>query len=315
MAAKKVFILVILVYLIIIFPLSLALLWSQPSVKTVSGSKLSLSNLAKTNSKLPNGNGAVTNIWIDSYQRLDVLKNSGVKYLIVDVGATNSDGTLKSTPQEINNFLNLITNYQKDRNYNFTLLPYSEINSYNTAVTSQTFISNYITTYKELSQRGFNGILVDIEPVQFSQRDSYISLLDSLKSDLPKSSIISVYAGPLIDDHTSEWAWDSQFYRTVSQHVDLISASGYDTSLTDGAAYQLYIINQIKAISSENLNSKVLFALPTHKPYPENFELALQAYSEGIKENPTQNIIGLTVFAEWTAKPQDWDLLRKFSFS
>ncbi len=256
------------------------------------------------------GNGVVTNIWINGYNRLDVLKDHNVKYLFVDIGGTNPDGTFANPEFEIYRFLDYIEEYERESNYSFVLLPYSEIRSYEIDVSSEEFRENFVNSYRSLIERGFDGLLVDIEPVRHGQRESYLSLLRNLKEELPKGSIVSVYSGHHGSSH-NEWEWDSSFYNQVINIADLVSAPGYDTSLTSEVDYQNHIIDQVKFLSSYH-GADILLAIPTHKGYPETSAIALDAYAKEIIRHPESRIIGVTIFAEWTATESDWQNLDRY---
>ncbi len=260
---------------------------------------------------LPKANAIITNIWLEDGERLDNLREHDVKYLFVDVGGTNSDGTLNTPEREIRSFIKTIHDYENENNYSFILIPYSEINSYEINIRSKLFQKNFIESYQRLSALGFDGILMDIEPVQFKDRKEYLKLLDKLRKTLPKKSILSAYSVS-IGSSQNEWAWNPSFYQSVANKVDIITVGSYDTSIENPEEYQDYIRNQVQQISSRKWRSAFLFAVPTHKPSPETPELALSAYQEEIGLHFNHPFIGLVVFAEWTAKPQDWAIIREY---
>lgn len=257
-----------------------------------------------SNHKLPHANGIVTNIWLDDFSRLDKLKEHNIKYLFVDIGDTGENGRIETPEEEISSFLNLIGLYERQNNYDFILLPYSEINSYIYGITPS-FIGNFVDDYQNLVSLGFDGLLVDIEPIPFDKRDAYIDLLEKLDNSLPNDAIISVYAGSL-EDSQNEWEWNYTFYREVSEKADLISMPGYDLDLPDKEQYQDYIKEQVRRIASENWNSYFLFAVPTHKEFPETIENALSAYKAGLEKYPENNFLGICIFSEWTITNEGW---------
>lgn len=261
--------------------------------------------------ELPKGNGVVTNIWIDSFSRLDVLKEHDVKYLFVDIGELGEKWN-SSNSEQVNRFVNLVEDYERKENYDFILLPYSEINSYRNNIESEEFKESFIQGYSDLSRKGFDGLLVDIEPVRMEQRESFLSLLSGLRENFSDEKIIAVYAGHIVNKQGNNiWEWDKYFYREVAAFADIISAPGYDTDSDSKEEYKNHIRDQIKLISSIN-EVNFLFAIPTHKSQPETSQNALEAYSEEIAKHENNNIIGITVFAEWTATKSDWNNLNKY---
>ncbi len=258
------------------------------------------------------GSCTVVNIWIDSFSRLDVLKDHNIKYLFVDIGDTDKNGKIKTPENEITSFLSFISSYEKAKGYSFILLPYSEVNSAYYDIDSRVFQDNFIRSYAHLDSLGFDGLLIDIENINPGQRQSYISLLNSLRNNLPKNAIISVYAGALVDNISSDWEWDYSFYESVSSHVDLVSASSYDSNAKNADDYKEYVSDQVDRITSGNFSSYFFFAVPTHKDYPETIENSLLAYTESIKKHPKNNFLGLCVFAEWTADDKEWFVFEKY---
>jgi len=256
-----------------------------------------------------NGNGIVINIWLDSYSRLDILTENSIKYLFVDVGDTGKDGSLTTNKEEILAFLDFLSGYEEISDYDFILLPYSEINTLVYDL-NPGFIENFIVDYTNLVSMGFDGLLVDIEPVPFDKRKIYLELLDTLKKRLPERAIVSVYSGS-IDNSENEWEWDYGFYKEVSERVDIISLPAYDLGFNDKEEYQDYVKEQMNRINSQTWSSAFLLAIPTHKDFPETAENALMVYSEMVKakNNP---FIGFSIFSEWTTESGEWDMIQKF---
>jgi hypothetical protein len=255
------------------------------------------------------GNGAVINIWIDSYSRLDVLKDHNVKYLFVDVGDTDSDGKIKTPAGEITGFLDFVHAYEKKNGYDFILLAYSEIITDNYNINSPDFKVNFVSDYIRLSSIGFDGVLVDIENIKYQERETYLIILDELNRSMP-NSIISAYAGAIGYDTSNSWEWTPDFYSSVSSKVDIISAPAYDSDKTTSDEYISYVKEQVRRINSGNYKSYFLFAVPTHKGSPETIDNSLSAYKESFAGNP--KFLGVTVFAEWTAKQDDWKTFEKY---
>ncbi len=263
--------------------------------------------------RLPKGNGAVVNVWLDTNARLDVLREHGVVYLFVDVGGTSPDGALNGSQQQMRHFLDLVKKYEQDTNYNFILLPYSEVRAHNIDVTSDFFKNNMIGMYGDLIRAGYDGILVDIEPIRAEQREEFLVLLDALRSGLPQDAIIAVYSGHVGNARNNEWMLDLDTYEQVVQRVDLISLPVYDTDHTDAEEYEDYVVQQVKLMRKFQEHADYLLAIPTHRPFPEESARALAAYREGIARYPNEKVLGVTLFAEWTAAGQDWENMKIFA--
>lgn len=256
--------------------------------------------------------GIVTNIWIEG-SKLDNLREHNINYLFVDVGGTTKEGKIETPESEISEFLQLIKNYEQEKKHEFVTLAYSEIKASEYNLTSKKFKDNYAQEYTKLANKGFDGMLVDIEGIPENQRQDYIVILEKLRNELPKKSIISVYAGA-IKERPNEWEWSKAFYKEVGKRVDIISASGYDTDLKNEEEYKGYLKEQIRDINKLKLNTTLLFAVPTHKEPPETIKNALEAYSEGV-DNNKGGFKGIVIFAEWTMNKQEWGTLEKFKTS
>jgi Polysaccharide deacetylase len=266
----------------------------------------------KPSTRLDPGNGAVINIWISGQARLDNLRNHRIRYLFVDVGDTNRGGKIETPIAEIIQFLSMIKSYEKQHAYDFVMLPYSEINTSHCQL-DHTFRENFVADYKRLMALGFDGIYVDVEPVRSSLRADYLEFLNELSAICPEPAILGVYAGSVFDprsgqEEINEWQWSVGLYRDVSSLVDLIVVPGYDFKLRSRKEYTRSIRKQISLLSSEVLNCRLMFAVPTHKPEPETIGNALAAYKLEISRRPRHQFIGVCIFAEWTTIPEEWNV-------
>ncbi|VVB77864.1 Uncharacterised protein [uncultured archaeon] len=258
-----------------------------------------------------NNNAIVTNIWLDDTTKLDEIKNHKIKYLIVDVGNTGENGSLLTSKDEIDYFLKFIEKYEKANNYDFILLPYSEINTYTYNMTPE-FEDNFIQDYYNLNLIGFDGIFVDIEPVKFEQRGDYLSLLSRLRSKLGDDKIISVYSGHISEDLNNEWGWSLDFLKEVSHKTDIISVPVYDTDYKNRADYQDFVKYTLDKILTNTWDSYFFLAVPTHKNSPETLDNVISVYSKEIKKYPDNNLLGIDIFAEWTIDDKEWKTVDQY---
>ena len=262
---------------------------------------------------LEKANGIVTNIWLDG-TKIDNLKNHEIKYLFVDIGDTGQDGKIKTPEEDIEKFIHLISEYEKEKNYDFIIIPYSEVYTYDYDITSVSFQENFIEDYKNFISLGFDGVYVDIEPIRKGQEEDYLIFLEDLNKEISQDKIIGAYSGAVSNSKLSinEWEWDLDFYEKVANRIDLIFVPGYDSFLTDKGKYQNNIKNQIDQLSSRTFNSQFMLGIPTHKPSPETIENALEAYQDGINQNPKNQFIGVGVFAEWTTHENEWGVYENY---
>ena len=275
-----------------------------------SNSTSGISTLRHSNS-LEKGNGMVINIWIEKSD-LNNLKNHRIRYLFVDIGDTGKDGKIKTSEEEIDRFIELINSYEKENNYDFVIFPYSEVNTYDYNINSETFRDNFINDYADFINKGFDGIYVDIEPVKIGEEERYLSLLDEISKKFP-DKIVSVYSGAVSESsfRDNEWEWTLELYKKVSDKVDLIFVPGYDSDIKTKSEYQEFIKREVRDISSRNFNTLFLMGIPTHNPYPETIENALEAYNEEIALHPNSKFIGVGIFSEWTIDDEEWKVFEE----
>jgi|SRR3989344_2192517 len=314
MKIKILKIIVIGLILIILTLMSLALynLYPKEDIVNNINNNLILNNNVDLKNDLEKGNAIVINIWLLEDSRLDKIRQRKIKYLIVDVGGIDSSGRLETPEEEINEFLYFMREYETKNNYEFILLPYSEVNTYNYNIEGPNFKENTLELYKDLYKLGFDGVFVDIEPIQFNQRDFYIDFIKELKNQ--NSGIMVVYSGDITNsaDNENEWEWSPEFFREVSQIADIITIPGYDTDLTTKEEYENKLKKQVMNIKSGGFNTNILLGIPTHKNEPETIDNALMFYNEAIIEYQPENIIGYSIFSEWTIDDNEWAIFDRF---
>jgi len=260
---------------------------------------------------LVKGDAIVTNVWLHDQKKLDNLRNHKIKYLFVDIGDTKKNGIIKTPSKTITGFIDLIKTYEKTHNYDFILLPYSEINTFQFQLTPK-FRENFIAEYANLISLGFDGIYIDIEPVKSIHERVYLELLDKISTTYPQEAIIGVYSGNIIETTSgrkaqTDWEWPLDFYRKVSNKVDFISVPAYDINIRDEAKYKTFIENQVEFLCTKSVNSKLFIVAPTHKKKPETIERALMPYMSIKNKYPYNPFLGICIFAEWTTNTNEWD--------
>ncbi len=257
--------------------------------------KASLSNIGEASEV----RGIVTNIWI-SQPNLIKLKDNKIKYLFVDIGDIGIDGKLLSNQKEILSFISLIREVEISDNYDFIIIPYTEIILDKYFLTEE-FQNNFIKEHKNLINLGFNGVFVDIEKIPLNQRINFLNFLDRINRSIIEESILAVYAGHL-DNNPNEWEWDIDLYKSAAETADIIVVPSYDTDYSNKEEYILGVSSKIEDLN--NIKGFFILGLPTHKKYPETIENSLTAYKNSLKAG--SNFIGTSVFAEWTMNEEDW---------
>jgi len=261
--------------------------------------------------ELEKANGIVTNIWIHETSRLDTLKEKNIKYLFVDIGDTDSKGKIDTDPKEIEKFLRFVESYEREKEYDFILLPYSEVNTQVYEINSFEFQFNFVDSYVNLAEQGFDGVLIDIEYVPKEEQKSYLKILDLFSEKLDDNSIISAYVSG-IDDNPNYWSWSPEFLEAVAKRVDLIEFGSYDTEIENLEEYQEHVREQIKKVTEKQWDSNFLFTAPTHKSSPETLRNSLEVYKEEIGKSGEGPFIGIAIFAEWTTDNSEWETFGKY---
>ena len=265
---------------------------------------------------LAGSNGIVANIWIEE-KRLTKLKDHKIKYLVVDVGDTDENGKIETPKEQIESFIQRVKTFNENNNYNFIVLPYSEINTYHYDVTSKIFRDNYIKDYSNLIAMGFDGIYVDIEPIRLGLENEFLDLLNRLQTVLPKEALVGVYTGyisKIKDGHKrgNEWEWPLDFLEEVTGYSDFICVPSYDSQKNSELEYQSYLEAQVKTLSSKRLNSGLIYVVPTHKDKPETLENALKSFKNITPDYPYNQFIGVCIFAEWTIDDKEWETFKSY---
>ena len=254
--------------------------------------------------------GVVTNIWMRGTSKLDQLKENNMRYLMVDIGPTNRNGKISTERKEIEEFLAFVDSYEKENNYDFMVLPYSEINTNVYDINSFVFQTNFINDYVSLVELGFGGVLIDIEYVPENREESYLKILDSLAEKIPEDSLISAYVIG-INEEPNSWEWSPEFFEAVANRTNFVALSSYDTEIQDSEEYKLHLEEELEYILGKEWNTYFMYMVPTHKQWPETLTNALEIFDSKTKEQENQ-FIGIGVFAEWTTDNSEWSFLKNY---
>lgn len=273
---------------------------NQPQVEPITNNT--------TNSSSEFKNGAFINIWIDTSNVLKNLQNHNITLLIVDVGHVNPSGVLETTDKEITDFIKLVNDYERNNNYQFELQPYSELILENYNFNSN-FQRNVIQDYVRLNNLGFDGASVDIEAIPEDKRQDYLNFLDRLRTALPGKTI-SAYAGMINNDNPNDWEWTYNYFKQVASKADIIMISTYDFNIRIKQDYEDYLSGQLRKITSETLNAKLMLTVPTHKRVPETISNALEVLNK--ETEAKSKFYGIMIFAEWTTDREEWKVFEEF---
>lgn len=168
-------------------------------------------------------------------------------------------------------------------------------------------------TVTSLYKAGFDGILVDIEPVP-NDSPQFLSMLQDFRASISQSAPGMLLAANNMNVYQSVaygqlWAWDKNYFQNVTKLVNFISPMFFESDRTNQAQYVQYVDNEIQAVSQYS-QAPVLYEIPdwygpnttNHFPLGENISNAIIAFQryvklagEGQVPSPS-NMLGLGIY-------------------
>ena len=165
------------------------------------------------------------------------------------------------------------------------------------------------------------GIHINIEPMPSGNND-FLILLGELRQAVPDSTILSVAAfpPPSLWHQFSNVHWGESYFRQVSERVDQLAVTMYDTAIKWPKLYQRLMSGWTSDVLAWGEDSKVLLGIPVyddsgvgyHFPEVENLQNALLGIHAGLasfEELPT-SYSGVAIYCEWEMDDQEWQLLK-----
>ena len=165
-----------------------------------------------------------------------------------------------------------------------------------------------ITDVSSIYQAGFQGILIDMEPVP-NDSPQFLSMLQDLKqamSQEPTKMLLAANSMKVGYGATpgQEWTWDPTYFRNVTKLVDFVIPMLFETGTTTQYSYEQYSKQQIQ-LSTQYSSAPVLYSIPDwyanstwHHPYAENLTNAVITFSALIASGTKlPNMIGLGIYA------------------
>jgi hypothetical protein len=161
------------------------------------------------------------------------------------------------------------------------------------------------------------GIHLNIEPLPSGDPD-FLALLAELRAALPNGKILSVaaYPPPTYWQQSKDVHWDESYSRAVAARVDQVAVMMYDTSLHSSKLYEQLMKDWTRETLAWYAPTPVLLGLPAyddagvayHDPATENLPTALRGIHAGLHALPP-NYAGISLYREWTLRPEDWNTL------
>jgi hypothetical protein len=166
-----------------------------------------------------------------------------------------------------------------------------------------------------IDEAGFDAIQWDYEICPNGDK-FLLDLLDETREALPgvyiSTCVPSAYSPPL-----RAVSWTPEYFRQVAERSDQLTVMCYDTGLYLPRLYVRHLQNCVSIIGQATKGAKctIQLGLPTyedgpraHNPRAENIEMGLK----GARESDwPANFEGVSLFADYTTEPKEWDLYHK----
>ncbi len=177
------------------------------------------------------------------------------------------------------------------------------------------------TAFQLVDDYGFDGIHLDVEPVESGSKDFLVSLSglhEGLKARGRKLSIAVIFlATPERRQQWLEsgkqffWSWLPEYYDTVSLFTDQLVIMSYNIGISDPDQYSERIAWHMQEVQNARANGvPVLIGVPTYDGTYSGGE-NLAAGLEGIRRGSMAGypVDGYAVYSEWTTDEEEWELL------
>ena len=188
---------------------------------------------------------------------------------------------------------------------------------------SASWRTNFAASIRDLLSRHprLSGIQINVEPLPSGNRD-FLTLLDLVRDNLPRGSILSVaaYPPPTVWNPFPEIHWAQKYYGDVSRRCDQLAVMMYDTALISSKLYQNLMAGWTEDILRWASGPSVLLGVPAyddsgvgyHHPRVENLENALLGVHAGLDRFVAvpSNYQGVAVYCEWEMDAAEWAYLR-----
>lgn len=176
---------------------------------------------------------------------------------------------------------------------------------------------------------GFDGVLINVEPVWNENADDYLDLLRQIQRVVGDTAPVAVAVPPdwspssgdvpvssLIAPGTE---WDVEFKQRVALLADLITIRTYNSGLSSPVEYAEWVAYQTQtyaeAIAALDTGARILVGIPTYDNEPpfhevtvENVTSALNGVQRGLDRSgdAAEFVQGVALFAEWAIDAQEW---------
>jgi hypothetical protein len=251
--------------------------------------------------------------WSDSKisSLVESLIAANVTYIFLNLANMNQDGSVNENFTLDTILIMKLNSYAGSHSFEYIAWTGTQDNpnillqDFTYAGIRETVISSY--------KAGFDGFLIDIEPVPNDSPQFLVMLQDF------RSAIDAYAPGMLLGVNNMNtfytalpgrlWIWDNLYLRNVTKIVDYISPMLFESGRTDLFGYEQYVYHQIEVMTQSSL-VPVLYEIPDwydpstyHFPLGENISNAIIAFqqyvnlaNQGQMPKPS-NMLGLAIYA------------------
>lgn len=188
--------------------------------------------------------------------------------------------------------------------------------------------ANIVATAEALLAAGFDGIHVDIEPVQ-DEDPAFLELLKALQEKThAQKKVLSVasddvepFLGAGFITHIccgNVTFWKPAYLAKVLGFADQVAVMSYDSSLKSDELYSWFVSLMTERLASLVPEGKILFVgLPTFEtgngsfdPKVENIRSGLRGVIAGLEKSSGKDLqkrLGVALYAYWETSPEEWE--------
>ena len=237
------------------------------------------------------------------------LITANVSYLYFNLPNMNLNGSLTDNFTLDTELILRFDQYKGSHNFQYIAWTGSEINP-------QSIIGNFTSTgldqlASSVYRAGFDGILIDLEPVP-NDSPQFLTMLSDLRHAISQNNTkLLLGANSMKIDPSAvsgqDWSWDPSYFSQVSSTLDYISPMFFESGTNTQQEFIHYVDNQLN-LTSHYVKSPVLFAIPNwysnttwHHPWAENLSnsiIAIRAYIDSVGSNkkPLPTMLGIGIY-------------------
>jgi hypothetical protein len=165
------------------------------------------------------------------------------------------------------------------------------------------------------------GVQINIEPLT-SGDTNFLSLLEELRTALPREKLLSVaaYPPPTRWHPYEDVHWDENYFREVARRSDQLAVMMYDAAQRIPKTYQQLMADWTQEVLAWSEGKPVLLGVPTyddagvgyHHPRVENLTNALLGIHRGLLRQPLPaDYQGVAIYCEWETSEAEWLYFRE----